>query len=34
LADEPEPVEALGEAAYGGGQTRHNLIEAGHTTVI
>ncbi|MGH8902283.1 MAG: transposase, partial [Egibacteraceae bacterium] len=34
LADEPEPVEALGDTAYGGGQTRHDLGEAGHTTVI
>jgi IS5 family transposase len=34
LADEPEPVEALGDAAYGGGQTRKDLDNAGHATVI
>lgn len=34
LADEPEPVEALGDTAYGGGQTRHDLAEAGHAAVI
>ncbi len=34
LADEPTPVEGLGDSAYGGGQTRHDLIQAGHTTVI
>ncbi|MGH3923001.1 MAG: transposase, partial [Pseudonocardiaceae bacterium] len=34
LADEPEPVEALGDTAYGGGQTRADLIEAGHSPVI
>ncbi len=34
LADEPEPVEALGDAAYGRGQTRADLAEAGHSTVV
>jgi IS5 family transposase len=34
LADEPTPVEVLADSAYGGGQTRTDLIEAGHTTVI
>jgi hypothetical protein len=34
LADEPEPVEALGDAAYGGGQTRKDLDNAGHATTI
>ncbi|MGH8910721.1 MAG: transposase, partial [Egibacteraceae bacterium] len=34
LAEEPEPVEALGDTAYGGGQTRADLIEAGHSPVI
>jgi IS5 family transposase len=34
LADEDEPVEVLGDAAYGGGQTRKTLDDAGHTTVI
>src|SRR5918994_423833 len=34
LADEDEPVEALGDAAYGGGQTRKDLDAAGHTTTI
>ncbi len=34
LADEPTPVEVLADSAYGGGQTRTDLIEAGHTLVI
>ena len=34
LADEDEPVEALGDAAYGGGQTRKDLDDAGHATAI
>jgi Transposase DDE domain len=34
LADEPTPVEVLADSAYGGGQTRHDLIAAGHTLVI
>jgi IS5 family transposase len=34
LAGEDEPVEALGDAAYGGGQTRKDLDDAGHATVI
>lgn len=34
LAAQPEPVEVLGDSAYGGGQTREDLTEAGHTTVI
>jgi hypothetical protein len=34
LADESEPVQVLGDCGYGGGQTRHDLAEAGHTTII
>lgn len=34
LANEPEPVQTLGDTAYGGGQTRHDLAQAGHTAVI
>lgn len=34
LADEDDPVEVLADAAYGGGQTRADLDDAGHTTVI
>jgi IS5 family transposase len=34
LADEDDPVEVLADAAYGGGQTRKTLDDAGHTTVI
>lgn len=34
LADEDEPVEVLGDAAYGGGQTRADLADAGHDTTI
>jgi IS5 family transposase len=34
LADEDEPVEVLGDAAYGGGQTRKDLDDAGHATAI
>jgi IS5 family transposase len=34
LADEDEPVEALGDAAYGGGQTRKDLDDAGHCATI
>jgi IS5 family transposase len=34
LAEEDEPVEVLADAAYGGGQTRADLDQAGHTTTI
>jgi IS5 family transposase len=34
LADEDEPVETLGDAAYGGGQTRKDLDDAGHSATI
>jgi IS5 family transposase len=34
LAEEDEPVEVLGDAAYGGGQTRAELAEAGHAATI
>ena len=34
LADEDAPVEVLGDCAYGGGQTRADIAEAGHTTTI
>ena len=34
LADEQAPVEVLGDAAYGGGQTRKDLDDAGHATAI
>jgi hypothetical protein len=34
LADEDAPVEVLADAAYGGGQTRKTLDDAGHTMMI
>jgi len=34
LADEDEPVEVLADSAYGGGQTRAELVDQGHDTVI
>jgi IS5 family transposase len=34
LAEEHEPVEVLGDAAYGGGQTRADLAAAGHRATI
>ena len=34
LDDEAEPVEVLGDAAYGGGQTRADIADAGHDTTI
>jgi hypothetical protein len=34
LATEPEPVDILGDAAYGTGQARHMLHAAGHTLII
>lgn len=34
LVEEDAPVEVLADAAYGGGQTRKDLDDAGHTTVI
>lgn len=34
VADEDGPVQVLGDAAYGGGQTRKDLDDAGHTAVI
>jgi hypothetical protein len=34
LADEPTLVEVVGDSGYGGGQTRHDLAEAGHVGVI
>ncbi|NRQ33269.1 IS5/IS1182 family transposase, partial [Nonomuraea sp. NN258] len=34
LADEPGPVEVLGDAAYGTGQARHHLSTAGHRLII
>ncbi len=34
LADEPEPVEVLGDSAYGTGEMLDALDQAGHTAVI
>jgi len=34
LAGEGQPVQVLGDAAYGGGDTRQRLTDAGHETVI
>jgi IS5 family transposase len=34
LADEHEPVEVLADSAYGSGQTRADLAEAGHSATI
>ncbi len=34
LADEDQPVEVLADSAYGAGETRVALADAGHTTVI
>jgi Transposase DDE domain/Transposase domain (DUF772) len=34
LAEEREPVEVLGDSAYGTGQARAALAEAGHTAII
>jgi hypothetical protein len=34
LADEPGPVQVLGDSAYGAGPTRAQLVEAGHELVI
>ncbi len=34
LADEDEPVEVLGDSAYGGGKTREEIAEKGHTATI
>jgi IS5 family transposase len=34
LADEPEPVEVLADSAYGSGEARASLAEAGHRAII
>jgi IS5 family transposase len=34
VADEPEPVQALADSAYGSGQARAALADAGHTAII
>ena len=34
LADEPAPVEVLGDSAYGSGEFRRHLADEGHTAVI
>jgi IS5 family transposase len=34
LADEPAALEVLGDSAYGSGQARADLAEAGHTAII
>jgi DDE family transposase/transposase-like protein DUF772 len=34
LATEPEPVTVLADSAYGAGQTRQDLIDAGHGLII
>jgi Transposase DDE domain len=34
LQNEPEPVQVLGDSAYGAGPTRAALVEAGHELVI
>jgi IS5 family transposase len=34
LDDEDEPVEVLGDAAYGGGRTREEIEQSGHTSTI
>jgi len=34
LADEPDPLDVLGDAAYGTGEARAALAEGGHTAVI
>lgn len=34
LADEPEPVDVLADAAYGSGEVRDDLEHAGHTQTI
>lgn len=34
LAEDDQPVEALADAAYGGGQTRADIADAGHRTTI
>ena len=34
LADEPEPTVVLGDSAYGSGEARAELADAGHQAVI